>query len=91
MSVLHRTFCDALLVLMVTGCAIGQAKTGTGQTTSIPYLKLTEPRHVMSEAQPWEGDQYPHTLSVLELKRDGFRYWSWYGLNEGRGLSLIHI
>ncbi|MFZ0136110.1 MAG: family 43 glycosylhydrolase [Candidatus Sulfotelmatobacter sp.] len=88
MRVLHRTFCDALLVLMVTGCAIEQAKTETGQTTSIPYLKLTEPRHVMSEAQPWEGDQYPHTLSVLELKRDGFRYWGWYGLNEGRGIGL---
>ena len=88
MSVLHRTFWVALLVLIVIGCAIGQAKTETGQTTSIPYLKLTEPRHVMSEAQAWEGDQYPHTLSALELKRDGFRYWGWYGLNEGRGIGL---
>jgi hypothetical protein len=88
MSVFHRTFWVALLLLMVIGCAIGQAKTETGQTTPIPYLKLTEPRHVMSDAQPWEGDQYPHTLSALELKRDGFRYWGWYGLNEGRGIGL---
>src|SRR5437867_1845638 len=27
-------------------------------------------------------------LSVLELKRDGFRYWGWYGLNEGKGIGL---
>jgi hypothetical protein len=42
----------------------------------------------MPDAQPWERDQYPHTLSVLELKRGGFRYWGWYGLNEGRGVGL---
>jgi hypothetical protein len=88
MKALHRTFYHALFVLVVTGYVIGQTKTETGQTNSIPYLKLTEPRHVMSAAQPWEGDQYPHTLSVLELKRDGFRYWGWYGLNEGRGIGL---
>ncbi|MGA8621795.1 MAG: family 43 glycosylhydrolase [Candidatus Sulfotelmatobacter sp.] len=88
MKALHRTFYHALLVLIVTGYVIGQTNTETGQTNSIPYLKLTQPRHVMSEAQPWEGDQYPHTLSVLELKRDGIRYWGWYGLNEGRGIGL---
>jgi hypothetical protein len=43
----------------------------------------------LPDAQPWEGDQYPHTLSVLELKRSGFRYWGWYGLNEGRGIGLV--
>ena len=52
------------------------------------YLRLTQPRHVLSEAQAWEGNEYPHTLSVLELKRDGFRYWGWYGLNEGKGIGL---
>ena len=88
MYALHRTFCDALLVLMVNGYVLAQAKTETGQVNSTPYLKLTEPRHVMPDAQLWEGDQYPHTLSVLELKRGGFRYWGWYGLNEGRGVGL---
>ncbi|MGB8012126.1 MAG: hypothetical protein WCF68_10965 [Terriglobales bacterium] len=58
------------------------------QTTTISYLKLTTPRHVLAEAQKWEGDEFPHTMSVLELKRDGFRYWGWYGLNEGRGIGL---
>jgi len=88
MYALHRTFCHALVVLIVAGYASGQAGTETGQIKSIPYLKLTEPRHVMPDAQPWEGNQYPHTLSVLELKRGGFRYWGWYGLNEGRGIGL---
>jgi hypothetical protein len=27
-------------------------------------------------------------MSVLELNRGGFRYWGWYGLNEGRGIGL---
>jgi hypothetical protein len=27
-------------------------------------------------------------MSVLELRRAGFRYWGWYGLNEGRGIGL---
>jgi hypothetical protein len=84
-----RTFRQALLVLMVNGFVSGQTKTQTSQIKPLPYLKLTEPRRVMPDAQPWEGDQYPHTLCVLELKRAGFRYWGWYGLNEGRGIGLV--
>jgi len=55
---------------------------------AVPYLKLSTPRRVLPEAQHWEGNEYPHTMSVLELKRGGFRYWGWYGLNEGRGIGL---
>ena len=58
------------------------------QPKTVPYLKLTTPRHVLPDAQKWEGNEFPHTMSVLELKRDGFRYWGWYGLNEGRGIGL---
>jgi hypothetical protein len=54
----------------------------------VAYLKLTTPRHVLLDAQAWEGNEFPHTMSVLELNRDGFRYWGWYGLNEGRGVGL---
>jgi len=57
-------------------------------SASIPYLKLTTPRHVLPDAQSWEGNEFPHTMSVLEMKRGGFRYWGWYGLNEGRGIGL---
>jgi hypothetical protein len=65
-----------------------QAQSQGEQTAAVPYLKLTTPRHVLPEAQAWEGNEFPHTLSVLELKRGGFRYWGWYGLNEGRGIGL---
>jgi beta-xylosidase len=85
---LHRISGGGLLVLMITGSALGQTKAETSNVASIPYLKLTAPTHVMADAQSWEGDQYPHTLSVLELKKGGFRYWGWYGLNEGRGIGL---
>src|ERR1039457_2882187 len=58
------------------------------QPKAVSYHKLTTPRRVLPDAQKWEKNEFPHTMSVLELKRDGFRYWGWYGLNEGRGIGL---
>jgi hypothetical protein len=58
------------------------------QSKTVPYLKLTTPRRVLPDAQKWEKNEFPHTMSVLEMKRDGFRYWGWYGLNEGEGIGL---
>jgi hypothetical protein len=58
------------------------------QASPVLYLELTKPRQVLPDAQPWEGKEFPHTMSVLELNRDGFRYWGWYGLNEGKGIGL---
>jgi hypothetical protein len=78
-----------LAALTVMPAAIwAQAPAEKKAADSVPYLKLTTPRQVLSEAQTWEGNEYPHTMSVLELNRDGFRYWGWYGLNEGRGVGL---
>jgi hypothetical protein len=54
----------------------------------VSYLQLPEPQLLTWPAQDWEGDQQPHTLSVIELQRGGFRYWGWYGLNHGRGIGL---
>lgn len=54
----------------------------------VSYLKLPAPQLLTWPPQDWEGDQQPHTLSVVELNRDGFRYWGWYGLNHGRGIGL---
>lgn len=68
--------------------ALGQSQAPPKDSNAIPYLKLTTPRHVLVEAQKWEGDEFPHTMSVLEMNRGGFRYWGWYGLNEGRGIGL---
>jgi hypothetical protein len=52
------------------------------------YLHLSSPRRILKHAQKWEGDQQPHTLSVVKLDRDGYKYWGWYGLNNGRGVGL---
>lgn len=52
------------------------------------YLHLSKPQRILEHAQPWEGDQQPHTLSVVELDRGGYKYWGWYGLNNGRGTGL---
>jgi hypothetical protein len=55
---------------------------------SSPYLKVSPPVRILSDFQEWEGDQQPHTLSVVELNRGGFKYWGYYGLNYGRGTGL---
>jgi hypothetical protein len=76
-----------LVVLAGVTVAAAQAEQSK-QPKSVPYLKLTAPRHVLPDAQKWEKNEFPHTMSVLELKRGGFRYWGWYGLNEGEGIGL---
>lgn len=58
------------------------------ESSPVPYLNLSKPQLALPEAQSWEGKEFPHTMSVLELNRDGFRYWGWYGLNEGKGIGL---
>ena len=55
----------------------------------VSYLQLPPPQLLDLPPQSWEGDQQPHTMSVLELNRGGFRYWAWYGLNNGRGMGLM--
>lgn len=79
-----------LLVLFALSAGRTYAQTSPQPKTAlaVPYLRLSTPRHVLAEAQPWESNEFPHTMSVLELKRGGFRYWGWYGLNEGRGIGL---
>lgn len=52
------------------------------------YLHLSAPQRILEHPQKWEGDQQPHTLSVVELDRGGYKYWGWYGLNMGRGIGL---
>jgi hypothetical protein len=88
MKSLRRTLWPILLLFEIAGSALGQATSDSKQSMGIAYLHLTTPRQVMADPQSWEGDQFPHTLSVLELKHAGFRYWGWYGLNEGRGIGL---
>ncbi len=70
-----------LLPLLCAGATVQAA-------APVGYLQLPEPQRLTWPAQDWEGDQQPHTLSVIELNRGGFRYWGWYGLNHGRGIGL---
>jgi hypothetical protein len=79
---------SVLVVVSLFVFASGFAAFSQEQPKTVPYFKLTAPRHVLPDAQKWEGNEFPHTMSVLELNRDGFRYWGWYGLNEGRGIGL---
>ncbi|HZW81455.1 MAG TPA: hypothetical protein VFF50_13355, partial [Candidatus Deferrimicrobiaceae bacterium] len=71
----NSRLCFAIMcALFIVPCGWSQT-TGSATESSIPYLQLTAPRHVMPDAQPWEGKEFPHTFSVLELNRDGYRYW----------------
>jgi hypothetical protein len=88
MSGSRRISAIAIVLLTVTVCAWSQKESGEKEAKPIPYLKLSTPRHVLATAQPWEGNEFPHTMSVLEMKRGGYRFWGWYGLNEGRGIGL---
>jgi hypothetical protein len=79
----------AAAVLISLTPAVQAASAGAASTRAEPsYLHLSEPVPILTEAQPWEGDQQPHTLSVLALGRGGYRYWGWFGLNNGRGIGL---
>jgi aspartate aminotransferase-like enzyme len=62
-------------VIFVASLAMAsQAVAQQKQADPVLYLQLTKPRQVLSDAQPWEGKEFPHTMSVLELNHDGFRY-----------------
>ena len=77
-----------LTVLMAAFVFAGPVFAQQGATSAVPYLNLSKRQQVLPDAQAWEGKEFPHTLSVLELNRNGFRYWGWYGLNEGKGIGL---
>ena len=64
----HR-FSSMLLPLTISFNSWGQTTVSKPDAAAIPYLRLSVPRRVLTDAQPWEGNQFPHTLSVLELRR----------------------
>jgi len=77
---MSNPFRPAFCSMLVAGAALC--------AQGVPYLKLSEPVRILPDPQAWEGNQQPHTLSVVELNRGGFKYWGYYGLNEGRGTGL---
>lgn len=82
--------CGVLHGVLVTACALAASLTFAQEKNAapVPYLKLTNPQVALPDAQPWEDKEFPHTMCVLEMRRGGFRYWGWYGLNEGKGIGL---
>ena len=82
---MHKRFAVSLLATSLWGALAAPAFT----SPPVSYLKLSEPQLLSLPPQDWEGDQQPHTLSVLEMNRGGFQYWGWYGLNNGRGIGLV--
>ena len=83
----RRNHSITFLLLLVTSYLGAQTQPGQ-KGDRVSYLKLSPSRRVLASAQLWEGNEFPHTLSVLEIKRGAYRYWGWYGLNEGRGIGL---
>lgn len=53
------------------------------------YFPMSSERTVMTQSLPWEGSA-PHTLSVVEANRGGYRYWGYYGLTDGGDLGLAY-
>jgi hypothetical protein len=78
-----------LSILLPATLAAGAALGGPSPDAPRAYLPLPTPQRLNLPPQAWEGDQQPHTMSVLEMNRDGYRYWAWYGLNNGRGVGLM--
>src|ERR1035441_2213412 len=85
-SAIRKLSVLAGVTLVVFAAAI--AALSQEQPKAVSYLKLTTPRRVLPDAQKWEKNEFPHTMSVLELKRDGVGCWGWYGLHEGEGIGL---
>jgi hypothetical protein len=73
-------------LLLAAGLAL--FVTAVPAADAVRYLSLSEPLKLDLPAQAWEGDQQPHTFSVIEMNSGGYRYWAWYGLNHGRGIGL---
>src|SRR5437879_12297381 len=88
MSILCRSPFVAIVMVTLTVCAWCQKESEKKKAKAIPYLRLSTPRHVLSTAQSWEGNEFPHTMSVLEMKRGGHRYWGWYCWVDVRGMGL---
>lgn len=51
------------------------------------YYAFGELATIMTRTLAWET-QAPHTLSVVELNRDGYRYWGYYGLADCGGIGI---
>ena len=54
----------------------------------VGYFEVGSPSTIAQKDQSWET-QAPHTLSVVELNLEGYRYWGYYGLADCGGIGLL--
>lgn len=51
-------------------------------TIQYGYFNFSQtPTTILNDHQPWESTA-PHTLDVVELNQDGYKYWGYYSLQE---------
>lgn len=84
------------VIYLYYGSATADDLSGGGRTfemfddfgrPGLGYYTFGPPVTVMTRTEGWETEA-PHTLSVLELNRDGYRYWGYYGLADCGGIGL---
>jgi hypothetical protein len=83
-----RTRTSAIMGIMtlVVLCGAGsQSAFGESLSPGTAYFPLGPPSTVLTQSG-WETDA-PHTLSVVEPGRGGYRYWGYYGLQECGGIG----
>ena len=68
---------------------VGRVDGGTTSKGTGSYFDLQGAHTILKKDQPWESSA-PHTLTVVEKNKGGYKYWGYYGLqykNGGVGLA----
>lgn len=63
---------------------LGRHDDRRAEKASGDYFELGRLHRILDTPQSWERSA-PHTLSVVESNADGYRYWGYYGLQDGDG------
>lgn len=85
---LSRVRISAIMGVMILAGLHGarpQLALGKSSPPESAYFPLGPPTTVLTQSG-WETEA-PHTLSVVEARRGGYRYWGYYGLQECGGIG----
>ncbi len=63
---------------------VGCVDEGTASKGMGSYFDLQGAHTVLKKDQSWETTA-PHTLAVVENSSEGYKYWGYYGLQDGKG------
>lgn len=84
MSLRLRAIVGVMTLVVLFGTS-PQAAFGESLPPETTYFSLGPPTTVLTQSG-WETEA-PHTLSVVEVPRGGYRYWGYYGLQECGGIG----